>query len=45
MIEQQSRVMEELGSSLARSNSKKVKLKLEPAIKHLTEVRLSVSMK
>ena len=45
MIEQQSRVVEELRSSLARSNSKKVKLKLDSAIKHLTEVRLSVSMK
>ena len=45
MIEQQSRVVEELRSSLARSNSKKVKVKLDSAIKHLREVRLSVSMK
>ena len=38
MIEQQSRVVEELRSSLARSNSKKVKVKLDSAIKHLSEL-------
>ena len=38
MIEQQTRVVEELRSSLARSNSKKVKVKLDAAIKHLEEL-------
>ena len=38
MIKQQSRVVEELRSSLARSNSKKVKVKLDAAIKHLSEL-------
>ena len=38
MIEQQSRVVEELRSSLDRSNSKKVKVKLDAAIKHLEEL-------
>ena len=38
MIEQQTRVVEELRSQLARSNSKKVKGKLDSAIKHLSEL-------
>ena len=47
MIEQQSRVVEELRSSLARNNSKKVKTKLDAALKSLQdlEAQQSVSQK
>ena len=47
MIEQQSRVVEELRSSLARSNSKKVRGKLDIALKSLQdlEAQQSVSLK
>ena len=47
MIEQQSRVVEELRSSLARSNSKKVRTKLDAALKSLQdlEAQQSVSLK
>merc|ERR1719150_859548 len=44
MIEQQTRVVEELRSQLARSNSKKVKGKLDSAIKHLTELEAKQSV-
>ena len=47
MIEQQTRVVEELRSSLARSNSKKIKNKLDDALKNLQalEAQQTVSLK
>ena len=44
MIEQQSRVVEELRSSLARSNSKKVRAKLDAALKSLQDLEAQQSV-
>lgn len=45
MVEQQSRVVEELRSSLARSNSKKVRAKLEAALAALSELESQQQVK
>ena len=45
MVEQQSRVVEELRSSLARSHSKKVRTKLDAALKSLQDLNLQMCTK